>query len=149
MLIPSVSRPAHGTGVRARPEYRCSRGYLREPGKGRVVYFPWDIDRTFGEVLATDHWKLLRNAVDSATNEPRPVTVSGPGMLEVTMWRQKEPLTVHLVDVTNPMAMKDPSASSFRLHHRTYAYGCRMGVKRSTSACWSAARRRASRHRVA
>ena len=46
--------------------------YVREMGKGRVVYFPWDIDRTFWEVLSVDHAKLLRNAVDWAANEPRP-----------------------------------------------------------------------------
>ena len=33
--------------------------YVREVGKGRVVYFPWDIDRTFWEVLSVDHLKLL------------------------------------------------------------------------------------------
>ena len=48
------------------------------PGGGRVVYFPWDIDRTFWEVLAVDHGKLMCNAVDWATNEPPPVTVTGP-----------------------------------------------------------------------
>ena len=31
--------------------------FVRERGKGRVVYFPWDIDRTFWEVLNTDHAK--------------------------------------------------------------------------------------------
>jgi hypothetical protein len=82
--------------------------YVREVGKGRVVYFPWDIDRVFWEVLSVDHWKLLRNAVDWATNEPRPVEVAGPGTLDVTMWRQKESLTVHLVNLTNPMMMKGP-----------------------------------------
>jgi hypothetical protein len=82
--------------------------YVREVGAGRVVYFPWDIDRVFWEVLATDHWKLLRNAVDWAANEPRPVVVAGPGMLDVTMWRQKESVTVHLVNLTNPMMMKGP-----------------------------------------
>jgi len=82
--------------------------YVREAGKGRVVYFPWDIDRTFWEVLSLDHWKLLRNAVDWAANEPRPVVVSGPGTLDVAIWRQKESLTVHLVNLTNPMMMKGP-----------------------------------------
>jgi hypothetical protein len=82
--------------------------YVREIGKGRVVYFPWDIDRTFWEVLSVDHWKLLRNAVDWASNEPRPVTVTGVGTLDVTMWRQKESVTVHLVNLTNPMMMKGP-----------------------------------------
>ena len=82
--------------------------YLREPGSGRVVYFPWDIDRTFWEVLSVDHFKLLRNAVVWATNEDPPVTVTGPGVLDVTVWQQKSSLTVHLVNLTNPMMMKGP-----------------------------------------
>jgi hypothetical protein len=82
--------------------------YVREFGKGRVVYFPWDIDRVFWELLSVDHAKLLRNAVDWAANEPRPVTVTGRGLLDVTFWRQKDSVTVHLVNLTNPMAMKGP-----------------------------------------
>jgi hypothetical protein len=78
--------------------------YVRD----RVVYFPWDIDRTFWEVLSVDHGKLLRNAVDIATGEPRPVTVTGPGVLDVTVWRQKDSMTVHLVNLSNPMMMKGP-----------------------------------------
>jgi hypothetical protein len=73
-----------------------------------VVYFPWDIDRTFWELLAVDHFRLLRNAVTWATDEEPPVTVAGPGVLDVTVWRQKESLTVHLVNLTNPMMMKGP-----------------------------------------
>jgi len=82
--------------------------FLRESGKGRVVYFPWDIDRTFWEVLSVDHFKLLRNAVEWATNEAPPVSVSGVGVLDVTVWRQKNSMTVHLVNLTNPMIMKGP-----------------------------------------
>jgi hypothetical protein len=82
--------------------------FAREAGKGRVVYFPWDIDRTFWEVLSADHLQLLRNAVEWAANEPPPVTVSGPGTLDVTVWRQKDSMTVHLVNLTNPMMMKGP-----------------------------------------
>jgi hypothetical protein len=82
--------------------------HVRQAGRGRAVYFPWDIDRTFWEVLAADHGKLLRNAVDWAANEPRPVTVIGPGVLDVTVWRQKDSMTIHLVNLTNSMMMKGP-----------------------------------------
>ncbi len=82
--------------------------FARNVGKGRVVYFPWDIDRTFWEVLSTDHLKLLRNAVIWASDEPAPVIVKGLGVLDVTIWRQKQSITVHLVNLTNPMMMKGP-----------------------------------------
>ena len=82
--------------------------FPREVGAGRVVYFPGDLDRTFWEVLSVDHLTLLRNAVAWATNEDPPVTVRGPGVLDVTAWRQKDSLTVHLVNLTNPMMMKGP-----------------------------------------
>ncbi len=82
--------------------------FLRERGQGRIVYFPWDIDRTFWEVLSVDHGKLLANAVHWATNEEPPVVVTGPGVLDVTLWRQKNSITVHLVNLTNPMMMKGP-----------------------------------------
>ena len=36
------------------------------------------------------------------------MTVAGVGMLDVTAWRQKGSLTVHLVNLTNPMMMKGP-----------------------------------------
>ncbi len=82
--------------------------YLREIGGGRAVYFPWDIDRTFWEVLSLDHFKLLRNSVDWATNEPPVVSVRGPGVLDVTVWQQRTSVTVHMVNLTNPMMMKGP-----------------------------------------
>jgi hypothetical protein len=82
--------------------------YLRDLGTSRVAFVPWDIDRTFWDVLAVDHLRLLRNLVDWTTHEPRPVDVEGPGLLDVSIWRQAESLTVHLVNLTNPMMMKGP-----------------------------------------
>jgi hypothetical protein len=82
--------------------------FAHESGKGRVVYFPWDIDRTFWEILAAEHGLLLRNAVDWAAAEQRPVEVEGPGLFDVTIWRQESSITVHLVNLTNPLAMKGP-----------------------------------------
>ena len=82
--------------------------FLNSTGGGRVVYFPGDIDRTFWEVLDVDHAKLLRNAVSWATNEAAPVTVEGPGVVDVSVWGQSTSMTVHLVNMTNPMMMKGP-----------------------------------------
>jgi len=82
--------------------------YLSEPGPGRVVYFPWDIDRVFWEVLSADHLALLAGAVRWASRGVTPVTVTGPGLVEVTAWRQASSMTVHLVNLTNPMMMKGP-----------------------------------------
>jgi len=51
---------------------------------------------------------LLRNVIHWAANEEPPVRVEGPGVLDVTVWRQAESMTVHLVNLTNPMMMKGP-----------------------------------------
>jgi hypothetical protein len=59
-------------------------------------------------VLCVDHGALLGNAVRWATGTEPPVTVTGPGVLDVTIWRQAHSLTVHLVNLTNPMMMKGP-----------------------------------------
>jgi hypothetical protein len=107
-LIPSYpDLPMEKVYVRE-PRTDTPQVFLREAGAGRVAYFPWDIDRTFWEVLSVDHLKLMRNAVAWATHEDPPVSVSGPGVLDVTVWRQRESLTVHLVNLTNPMMMKGP-----------------------------------------
>jgi hypothetical protein len=78
----------------------------RQFGKGRVVYFPWDIARTFWEVLNPDLGMLIANAVKWALNEPAVIEVDGPGVLDVTVWQQDTSLTVHLVNLTNPMLMR-------------------------------------------
>ena len=77
-------------------------------GSGRVVYFPWDIDRTFWEVMSQDHGIVLANAVRWAANEEQPLRVDGPGVLDVALWKQQSSVTVHLVNLSNPMMMKGP-----------------------------------------
>lgn len=102
------------------PDLPMEEVYVRQPptripavvcrtfGKGRVVYFPWDIDRTFWEVLCPDHGRLLANAVRWALNEEPLLEVEGPGLVDVAVWRQASSTTVHLVNLTNPYAMKGP-----------------------------------------
>lgn len=90
------------------PETDIRELYLREVGKGRVAYFPGDIDRTFWQIMSADHGKLLRNTIRWALQEEPIVEVKGPGVIDVTVWRQADSMTVHLVNLTNPMMMKGP-----------------------------------------
>jgi hypothetical protein len=82
--------------------------YLREQGNSRIAYVPWDIDRTFWEIMNADHGRLLGNVIRWALNEEPVVQVTGRGVLDITAWRQKQSLTVHLVNLTNPMMLKGP-----------------------------------------
>jgi hypothetical protein len=82
--------------------------YLRDTGKGRVAYFPGDIDRSFWQIMCKDHGNLLRNTIRWALNEEPLAEVTGPGVLDVTVWQQAHSMTVHMVNMTNPMMMKGP-----------------------------------------
>jgi hypothetical protein len=82
--------------------------YLREIGKGRVAYFPGDLDRSFWQMMSTDHAQLIRNTLRWALNEAPIVDVKTEGIIDVAVWRQKDSMTVHLVNLTNPMMMKGP-----------------------------------------
>ena len=82
--------------------------YLRDLGPNRIAYIPWDISRTFWDVMCVDHGRLLRNAIRWTTGEPPPVEVDGRGVVDVSIWRQRDSMTVHLVNLTNPMMMKGP-----------------------------------------
>ncbi|HEY1848507.1 MAG TPA: beta-galactosidase trimerization domain-containing protein [Opitutaceae bacterium] len=107
-LIPSYPDLPMEKVYPRQPRTHIPQVFLQEGAGGRVVYFPWDIDRTYWDVLAVDHGVLMRNAVSWATNEEAPLKVEGPGVLDVTFWKQKNSFTVHLVNLTNPMMLKGP-----------------------------------------
>jgi len=107
-LVPSYPDLPMERAYTMQSETDIPMAFCRSVGKGRVVYFPMNLDTTFWDVLAADHLALLRNAVEWAADEPAPLTVAGPGFLDVAYWRQEHSLAVHLVNMTNPMAMKGP-----------------------------------------
>jgi len=92
--------------------------YLRQAA-GRVAYFPFDIDRTFWEVLCADHLKVMHNTLVWANDEAPMVEVNGPGLLDVTAWRNSGSITIHMVNLTNPMAMKGPYRDFFPVGPQT------------------------------
>ena len=101
-------------------------------------------------MLSTDHGRLLRNAVEWAANEEKPVTVTGPGVLDVTVWRQKDSMTVHLVNLTNPMMMKGPFREIFPVTAQKVEVRLPRARKRGRYSCWWPAQphRRRSREAI-
>lgn len=82
--------------------------YLRQMGKSRVAYIPWDIERSFWQYMSPDHSRLLSNTIRWVLNEEPVVKVKSPGLVETTAWRQEHSMTIHLVNMTNPMMLKGP-----------------------------------------
>lgn len=104
-LIPSYpSLPMEEIYPR-QPRTEIPQVIVRKVGRGRVVYFPGNLDAFFHERLIQDHGRLIGNAVRWAMAEPAMVEIDGPGLYDVTAWRQEGSLTVHLVNLNNPMAM--------------------------------------------
>lgn len=90
------------------PETDISELYLNDKVPGRVAYFPGDIDRSFWQIMCADHGRLLANTLRWALNEEPVVDIKGAGVFDLTVWRQSDSMTVHLVNLTNPMMMKGP-----------------------------------------
>jgi hypothetical protein len=91
-----------------RGDHPAAELFLREVGDARVAYVPWDFGRSFWEFLSADHQRLFTNVLRWVHDEPQPVNVEGPGVVDVFVWRQARSLTVHLVNLTNPMMLKGP-----------------------------------------
>ena len=50
----------------------------------------------------------MANIIRWALHEESIVEVKAPGVIDVTVWEQEHSMTVHLVNLTNPMMMKGP-----------------------------------------
>lgn len=88
----------------------------RETGKGgRAVYIPWNIGEIFWEVLAADHGKLIANSVLWALGKAPRVTVSGPGIIDLSVRDNAEALAVSMFNLNNPMMMKGPIRDNYPL----------------------------------
>ena len=110
--------------------------YAREEGRGRVVYFPFDIDRTFWEVLSPDHGLAVQQRCRWARNEEQPLVGGGQRVLDVSLWMQKSSIAAHLVNLTNPMMMKGRCARSCRRRRSRSASACRTASASARLVCW-------------
>ena len=83
--------------------------YVREAKDSRCVYFPGQMGRLFWELSLPDHLLLISNAVKWAAFDQMPVSVEGPGLVDVhAYWQGEANIQVHLVNLTNPDTWKTP-----------------------------------------
>jgi hypothetical protein len=106
--------------VYPREEPRGAAVIARETGRGgRVVYIPWNIGEVFWQSLARDHGRLLENAVNWALGKTPDVTVSGQGVIDISVRTAPDQLIVGLLNLTNPMMMKGPLRGVFPIGPQT------------------------------
>jgi hypothetical protein len=100
--------------VYARPDPVKETGvFTKKVGKGQVIYFPSDLDRTYWRCLDRDLFMLLRNAIDAAGEPGKVLKVEGLGIVDLALWTQRDSMTLHLVNLTNPMYTKGPASEIF------------------------------------
>ena len=75
---------------------------LRQKGKGRLAYFPGDIERTMWKSGHTDLARLLQNTIRWVAGANPPVTVEGDGVIETFAWETQAGFAVHVLNYTNP-----------------------------------------------
>ncbi|MBN9364771.1 MULTISPECIES: alpha-amylase family protein [unclassified Devosia] len=105
----------------------------RRVGKGRVVYFPWNVGEIFWEVTNADHSRLLDNAFRWALGVPARVQSAGPGIVDIATRDGAGQISVHLVNLTNPMMMKGPIRETIPLRGQSVSVALPPGATTATA----------------
>jgi hypothetical protein len=105
-LVPSYPDLPMERVFTERVETDIPMAICRPVGAGRIAYMAMDLDRSFDELSHGDHLTLIHAMVDWAHDEPKPMQVDGPGLVDIAYWRQQKSITGHLVNLNNPMTMR-------------------------------------------
>jgi hypothetical protein len=97
---------------------------------------------------ATDHGRLIGNAVTWALGEPPRVGISGPGPHDVAVHEGDGELAVCLVDLPNPMAMRGPVRELIPVGPLTVSVAMPPGCTGATARLLGAGRNRRRRSRT-
>jgi hypothetical protein len=116
------------TFIPAFPMFPPEQAWMREPrtdipglvvngtsGHGRVVFLPADLDRRYGRDNLPDHGNLLANLVRWAARDNFPLQVEGAGFVDCHLYRQKDKLVLHLVNLTNAGTWRAPVDELIRI----------------------------------
>ena len=81
---------------------------IREEGGARIAYLPADIDRRYEHGNTPDHGDLLANLVRWAAKDSISLVVQGPGLIDCHLYRQKNRLVLHMVNLTSAGTWRTP-----------------------------------------
>ena len=101
---------------------------LRDAGKGRVAYFPGDIERTYWLTGHGDLLRLMHNTISWLTRDEQIVHVEGDGLMEMFCWETEPGYAVHLLNYTNPNAHHGWLKSTYPLGPQTISMKLPAGV---------------------
>jgi hypothetical protein len=109
------------TFVPAFPIYPPETAWMRQPRTevpglvlnttatgSRVAFLPADLDRRFARDNLPDHGDLLANLVRWVAQDNLPLAIEGPGLIDCHFYRQPGRLILHLVNLTNAGAWRQP-----------------------------------------
>ncbi|MEV0378452.1 family 10 glycosylhydrolase [Nonomuraea sp. NPDC050643] len=106
---------------------------ITREGPGRVVYIPFDLGAVFWEALQADHGLLIANAVRWALGGEPEATVRGPGLADLAVRKDEHGVTVTVVNLTNPMAMRGAIRETLPLPPQTVSVALPPGVRGATA----------------
>jgi hypothetical protein len=75
---------------------------LREKGQSRLAYIAGDVERSLWISGDVDLSRLLRNTINWITRDEQPVTIEGPGLIEVFAYETEPGFALHVLNYTNP-----------------------------------------------
>ena len=75
---------------------------ISEKGGSRRIYFPGDIERTAWRSGNTDVTRMLQNSIRWILHGNSPITVDGPGVVEIFAWETDPGFAVHILNYNNP-----------------------------------------------
>ncbi len=105
MVPPAAAEPAE-YALADLPQISRPVLFAREQEQSRIVYFPGDIDRAVWEQNQADLGELLAQAVRWAHGSEVPVTVTGPGLVDIGVHVVGNALQVHVVNLSSPDAWR-------------------------------------------
>jgi hypothetical protein len=82
---------------------------LREhAGGGRIAHLAADLDRRYARDHLPDHARLLANLVRWTLRDELPIEVQGAGLVDCHVYRQRNRLILHVVNLTNAGTWRSP-----------------------------------------